>query len=388
MLHDYLFKSGDSKGYNPNLRPVRHSSDKVHVSVRLGIKRIFEMDELNHRVTLFAVLIKRWKDEFLKWNPDDYGGITHIYTDYTKVWNPQLSLISKYIDKKSAPADNSVHKIYENFPIKIFSDGNIEFVPSLNLENECIFNYARFPFEYQICKFKFQMPYDLNQIKLSMSSYYTNELNKFESVWSIEDLDEVVTSDQYPTCEILIRFKRVMKNNLFTMPSYIVYILTLLMFLLPQQSSQRIIIGSVSLVITTLMSYMLTNSISHNEVNTMPLLGKLYLFNSVLLVVSLAFSAFIIKISSSDHTKAVPDWLKKVTINVLSKIFCVQAIAYTVFNSYNFKAHDDESIAVQEQISNNLVLSNNADNVRVRFNNSQSPGPSGQSANIETTNTM
>lgn len=276
MLHKHLF----STGYNPNIRPVKVSSDKVHVTVRLGIKRIFEIDEFNHRVTLFGVLIKRWKDEFLTWEPEDYGGITHIYTDYTKVWNPQLSLVSKYINEySSSPSDNSIHEIFNKYPVKVFSNGNVEFIPSLHLENECVFNYARFPFEYQICKFNFQMPYNLEQVKLSMSSYYTNELTKIESVWSIEDLDERVSlSEIYPTCQVLIRFKRIMKNNLFTMPSYIVYILTLLMFLLPQQSSQRIIIGSLCLVITTLLSYMLTNSISHNEVNTMPLLGLLFFF--------------------------------------------------------------------------------------------------------------
>ena len=65
--------------------------------------------------------------------------------------------------------------------------------------------------------------------------------------------------------------------------------------------------------------------------------GKLYLFNTVLITFSLVFSALIIAASRGDHVKTVPDWLKRLTINFLSKIFCLQAVAYTVFNAYNFK---------------------------------------------------
>ena len=61
-LHQYLFNrdenSGNKWAYNPNLRPVRNSKTQVMVDARLGIKRIFEMDEANHRVTLFAALFK------------------------------------------------------------------------------------------------------------------------------------------------------------------------------------------------------------------------------------------------------------------------------------------------------------------------------------------
>ena len=34
----------------------------------------------------------RWKNAFLKWNPDDYGGIKNITVDKNKVWVPDLTL--------------------------------------------------------------------------------------------------------------------------------------------------------------------------------------------------------------------------------------------------------------------------------------------------------
>ncbi len=153
-LHTYLFNKDTPHKYNPNLRPVSDASKPINVEARVGIKRIFEVDELEHKVNLFAILIKRWNDQFLKWDPKEFGNITYTYVDYNKVWSPQITLASEYTDKSSTFNDRSVHKIYEKFPVKLFSDGNIEFIPSMHMESECLFNYQNFPFEFQICDFQ------------------------------------------------------------------------------------------------------------------------------------------------------------------------------------------------------------------------------------------
>ena len=45
--------------------------------------------------------------------------------------------------------------MYENFPVKLYSNGNVDFVPAVHLTSECIFNnYGQFPFEYEICDFQ------------------------------------------------------------------------------------------------------------------------------------------------------------------------------------------------------------------------------------------
>ncbi len=59
-LHKYLFmpEENSTVRYDPNVRPVRDSFKRVDVELRLGIKRLFEMDEYNQKVTIFAILIK------------------------------------------------------------------------------------------------------------------------------------------------------------------------------------------------------------------------------------------------------------------------------------------------------------------------------------------
>lgn len=96
------------------------------------------------------------------------------------------------------------------------------------------------------------MPYCLKQVNLSLTSFYTKDENKkYEHIWDIEDLNVISKIDKVygiefknPVSMLQIIFKRKIRNYIFTIPSYIVYILTLLMFMLPQSSNQRIIIGS------------------------------------------------------------------------------------------------------------------------------------------------
>jgi hypothetical protein len=60
----------------------------------------------------------------------------------------------------------------------------------------------------------------------------------------------------------------------------------------------------------TLLTFMLSNMMPHSEISAWPLLGKLYLFNAVMLTFSLLFSSFIINLSQTHHNKSVPNWLK------------------------------------------------------------------------------
>jgi hypothetical protein len=120
------------------------------------------------------------------------------------------------------------------------------------------------------------MPYDIDQIRLSFTSYNTREYYNYENIWAIDDVSGIASVDQEsnPVHIMLVRFKRKIRNYLYTLPSYIVYILTLLMFMLPQTSNQRVIIGAVSLTISTLLTYMLTVNMPHSQVSAWPLLGR------------------------------------------------------------------------------------------------------------------
>ena len=77
---------------------------------------------------------------------------------------------------------------------------------------------------------QFQMPNNENQVNLEMASFYTREYFKYDSMWTIDDIKilNINEGKEFPTAVIQASFKRKYKNYLYTIPSYVVYILTLL----------------------------------------------------------------------------------------------------------------------------------------------------------------
>ena len=157
------------------------------------------------------------------------------------------SFVSRYADAKSAPSDNSLHNSYDRFPIKLFANGTVELVSIVHLTSTCLLDYGRFPIDVQVCRFELQTPYRPEQVKFRLSVFYTEEYEKSGTIWQIDKFFTVDTKDslgnQMHLCQVL--FKRKIRTYLFTMPSYIVYILTLLTFLLPETSNQRLTIGTL-----------------------------------------------------------------------------------------------------------------------------------------------
>lgn len=38
--------------------------------------------------------LQRWTDEFLRWDPSDYGGLKQITVPHDKVWLPDVTLVN------------------------------------------------------------------------------------------------------------------------------------------------------------------------------------------------------------------------------------------------------------------------------------------------------
>lgn len=58
-------------------------------------------DCISHHALLF-INIKEWVDVKLKWNPDDYGGITSIRVPSETIWLPDIVLYEKWVAQHSA----------------------------------------------------------------------------------------------------------------------------------------------------------------------------------------------------------------------------------------------------------------------------------------------
>lgn len=73
LLLDTLFKD-----YDKRIRPVKnyHSAIEVHLSV--SFQQILQVDEKHQFITTNLWRSLFWKDEFLIWNSENFGNISHV----------------------------------------------------------------------------------------------------------------------------------------------------------------------------------------------------------------------------------------------------------------------------------------------------------------------
>ncbi|KAK5899923.1 hypothetical protein CesoFtcFv8_009350 [Champsocephalus esox] len=80
------------RGYQKWVRPVHNANDTITVCFGLKISQLVDVDEKNQAMTTNVWLWQEWVDVKLKWNPDDYGGITSIRVPSETIWLPDIVL--------------------------------------------------------------------------------------------------------------------------------------------------------------------------------------------------------------------------------------------------------------------------------------------------------
>lgn len=43
------------------------------------------------------MLLQEWFDYKLKWNPEEYGGVSQLYVPSEQIWLPDIVLYNKYV---------------------------------------------------------------------------------------------------------------------------------------------------------------------------------------------------------------------------------------------------------------------------------------------------
>ncbi|XP_077544746.1 acetylcholine receptor subunit alpha-type deg-3-like [Haemaphysalis longicornis] len=86
-LLKYLF---DSERYSRDIRPVRSHKNATKLTLDLSIQEIAEMDHSRQTVRMNVIISAKWKDEFLTWNPVDYGGEDVIVVPAESIWTPEI----------------------------------------------------------------------------------------------------------------------------------------------------------------------------------------------------------------------------------------------------------------------------------------------------------
>merc|ERR550539_444259 len=84
------------QGYNPLFIPIlttntTNTTQQVQrVFIEANLQKIIDVEPRKGVLTSLIWLDLAWEDDYLKWDPEEYGGLTRLELPPSKIWTPDI----------------------------------------------------------------------------------------------------------------------------------------------------------------------------------------------------------------------------------------------------------------------------------------------------------
>lgn len=230
----------DPERYTNDVRPVIYHTNVTALTLDLLIQEIADMDHSRQAVKVNVIMSAKWKDEFLTWKPDDYGGEDVIIIPAEKIWVPQLatnSHISPLLT--SSPPGGS----YGRMMARVHASGSVSLDHVKQLAARCVAMPEGFWSSRYDCEMIFHSwDVESNQVHLQGSVRVDVEDNP---AWEVSQPRVKVLFHSAIGCRMVLRKKY---EPSLACPTVAVVLLTLATFWLPATGPRVTLCGANLLV--------------------------------------------------------------------------------------------------------------------------------------------
>ncbi|KAL3995941.1 hypothetical protein ACER0C_008597 [Sarotherodon galilaeus] len=313
------------RGYQKWVRPVQHANDTITVRFGLKISQLVDVDEKNQLMTTNVWLWQEWVDVKLKWNPDDYGGITSIRVPSETIWLPDIVLY-----------ENADGRFEGSLMTKAIVrwDGTITWTPPASYKSSCTMDVTFFPFDRQNCSMKFgSWTYDGNMVDLVLVDHYVDRKDFFDNgEWEILNATGVKGSRRdgvywYPfvTYSFILKRLPLFYTLFLIIPCLGLSFLTVLVFYLPSDEGEKLSL-STSVLVSLTVFLLVIEEIIPSSSKVIPLIGEYLLFIMIFVTFSIIVTVFVINVhhrSSATYHPMAP-WVKSLFLQRLPRLLCMR----------------------------------------------------------------
>ncbi|MCP9260160.1 hypothetical protein DINM_003342 [Dirofilaria immitis] len=335
--------------YEKAVRPVKNASNTVIVMMGMTITNIFDMDEKNQVLTINVWLDQEWKDELLVWDPKEFDGIESIRVPCDLIWLPDIVLYNK--QSKIFSADDYTTDYMASRAI-LFYDGTVfwplqhNFVVLAKLMSLIFHSIVSI---VQLNSARFQVDITNRSGNVDLSNYV--ESGEFDLVRVFQKRRIVKYTcclEPYPDVTFYIHIRRKTLYYLYNVvfPCLMMSVLTLFVFILPPDSSEKITLG-----ITVLLAFSVNNQ-HENEMcekdivvfvlaiaekmpetsDSIPLIGIYLTIVMLLTSISVVMTVMVLNFHHRgpfDHP--VPEWVRVLVLQKLRHFLRVH-LQYSIDN--------------------------------------------------------
>ena len=355
--------------YDKRILPNVGLYGPLNVTVGLTIHRIEDLVEKSQQLVTHAVLHLTWNDPHLGWKKLVFGGIENITVKPGLIWLPDIVLFN------SANQDYSSRRIGQMRPT-IHHDGNVTIDCPVLLNTICQVDVLHYPLDRQKCDLVFgSWTHNSDQISVKsmpnmfdLSRYIANgewEITgtKFEQHLEFYDSGNLAVYDV--TFEIILR-RRVLYYIMYLIaPGTIIALLTGIIFVLPQDCSERITVGMAILVALSFFFLLVSETMPASSNNS--IIGEFYSITMVEITISFFLNIIVLRFHHMTEEK-VPHWVKKYILNYGARLLRLtsrvenQQLQIMKRQQYLLTTKQKVSTIVhdQEQKLSNKILSDDA----------------------------
>ncbi|XP_077576870.1 neuronal acetylcholine receptor subunit alpha-7-like [Stigmatopora nigra] len=302
------------KDYNPMERPVANDSHTLTVHFSITLMQVMDVDEKNQLLTTNIWLQMQWYDHYLQWNQSQYPGVKNLRFAADQVWTPDILLY------------NSAHKKFDatfKTNVLVNSSGFCEYLPPGIFVSTCNVDVRWFPFDIQQCELKFGSwtfdgwLLDIQMKDADVSGFMPNgEWDLLEVPGSRHEIFYDCCAEPYPDVTFVVTLRRrtlYYALNLL-IPCVLLSSMTLLVFLLPANSGEKISLGITVLLSLTVFMLMVAEIMPATS-DSIPLIGQY--FASTMVIVGMSVVATVIVLQFHHHNtnnEQIPHWVNLVLL--------------------------------------------------------------------------
>ncbi|XP_028986284.1 neuronal acetylcholine receptor subunit alpha-7-like [Betta splendens] len=283
------------RDYNRMERPVANDSHPLTVQFSFTLMQVMDVDEKNQILTTNAWLQMQWYDHYLQWNQSEYPGVKNL---------------------RFTPATFKTN-------VLVNSSGFCEYLPPGIFISTCNVDVRWFPFDIQRCELKFGSwtfdgwLLDIQMKEADVSGYMPNgEWDLLEVPGDRHEVFYDCCAEPYPDVTFVVTLRR---RTLFyalnlLIPCVLLSSMTLLVFLLPANSGEKISLGITVLLSLTVFMLMVAEIMPATS-DSVPLIGQY--FASTMVIVGMSVVATVIVLQFHHHSPdsgQMPRWVNLVLL--------------------------------------------------------------------------
>ncbi|XP_069124048.1 acetylcholine receptor subunit alpha-type unc-38-like [Argopecten irradians] len=288
--------------YSKHIRPVTNQDSPMYVTFVFSMPYFLDFDAVTGRFTVLASIYVGWIDGKLTWNPANYGNIQTSYFSHTQVWTPGL-IISTSVDSDSLTPTSS---------ITVYSSGYASTIYTKVVTSSCSPDITYYPYDVHNCSLVFSVmePYSVVDLNVPTNADYYEFTDNLFWEMSRTKTEKYYASNYTAMVEISYSLERRPTYLLYTivLPVCLLNFVTLLAFILPAESGERVSFATTMLLTLTMYMTIMSDSIPNTSdpvsILTVSLMIKLIISAIIVLCVIITLCVY-----NSSEDRPIPTWM-------------------------------------------------------------------------------